>query len=388
VQYARNLMQAILENVVDVICRVDCEGRVQYVNRVRHGISREEVLSSSIFDWLRGEEQEKLRGAFQRVIQDGEPFEMEFPVKIRTGHCIIYAIRSGPIRHEDRIVGATIVGTDVTQIRQLEATARARQEELLHISRLSLVGQTSSQLAHELKQPLLAIGATATGCLNFLNSGSIDMDQLKLHLKKISNLAYEAREIISNTKRFIQKRPLLKERISIAELVRLSVELVGWEFQKSDIRIQQRIPADLPEVFVDPTQIQQVFVNLLVNAREAIDASSKQEIRHSVVISATQTRPSHITVRISDSGDGLQNITPEELFEAFRTTKPDGTGMGLAICRGIMENHIGELRLAETSQELTAFEVDLPLFISHSMEFSDGSGLESTAQKKSRIAST
>jgi len=358
-QLSQGHLQAVLENAVDLICHVDREGRIKYVNRVvTPGVRRQDVIDSVVFSYMKPEYQEQSREALRAVIEQGKQVELEMQVEIGDEDRCINS-RWGPVYSGGEVVGATIVGTDVTEIRRLEATAKQRQDELAHLSRLSLMGEMSARLSHELKQPLMSIGSFARGCLYRVRSGEMQQSELETMLEQMADLSLQARKIVQQTRDFVANRPFQKTLSDLSEIVKRSFELVQAELSNVPVGIHVSIPEDLPPINVDPTQIQQVFVNLLLNAIDAI-RTSRKAVSHEISVSASRQREGYVTVRVQDTGDGIQGIDNDRLFAAFQSTKEHGLGMGLAICRGILENHLGELRLVSTSEEGTIFEADLP----------------------------
>ncbi|WP_339743451.1 PAS domain-containing protein [uncultured Rubinisphaera sp.] len=360
-QLSQNQMQSILENTVDSIIQIDREGRMEYVNHTRSENPAEEVIGSKVFDWLNEADAKIAYQTLRRVIDNGEQVEQPATVNLPDGTQAYMTGRWGPIWHDGKVIGATIVATDVTEMRKLEMESKRRQEELAHLSRLSLMGEMSARLSHELKQPLFSIGSLAKGCLNYVEAGRIDPEELKTMLERITRLSNESRDIVEKTRDFAIKKPFQKKSAQIQEIVERSLDLVSGEFTKSEIQIEQTYENDIPAVNVDPTQIQQVFVNLFLNAIDAIRTSHKK-IPHQITISAQPLNEEYVTVNVRDTGDGFQDIEPSNLFEAFRSTKENGLGMGLAICRGIMENHLGDLKLVFTGEEGTVFQIDLPIY--------------------------
>ncbi|HBN78688.1 MAG TPA: hypothetical protein DD473_23330, partial [Planctomycetaceae bacterium] len=328
-QLSQNQMKSILENTVDSILQIDREGRLEYVNHTRSENPSEEVIGSTVFDWLDPADAKIAQETLRRVIDNGEQVEQPALVNLPDGSQAYMTGRWGPIWHDEKVIGATIVATDVTEMRNMELESKRRQEELTHMSRLSLIGEMSARLSHELKQPLFSIGSLATGCLNYVEAGKIDPAELKAMLQRIARLSNESRDIVENTKDFAIRRPFQKKSAQVQEIIERSLDLVSGEFKKSEILIEQTYEDHLPAVNVDPIQIQQVFVNLIMNSIDAIRVSHKQS-SHRITISAKPLNEEYVIVNVSDTGDGFQEIEPSNLFEAFRSTKENGLGMGLA----------------------------------------------------------
>jgi two-component system sensor kinase FixL len=241
------------------------------------------------------------------------------------------------------------------------ATARVRQlqDELSHLSRLSTIGEMAAGLGHELNQPLAAIVNYAQGCIHRMQSGEVEQDVLIDALQRISREAARGSEIITRFKRFARKQELHREWVSIDGLLFDALRLTEADVGRHEIALDLRVRGLLPQVYVDPIQLQQVVVNLVRNAIDAVVGQPKEGRRISVEVA--RPRDDAIEITVIDTGHGLKAESVERLFEAFFTTKPEGLGMGLSLSRRIIEAHGGELTAQPNADRGMTFRILLPV---------------------------
>ncbi len=242
----------------------------------------------------------------------------------------------------------------VEQARQLNA-------ELAHVSRLSILGEMTSGMAHELNQPLAAISNYAQGCVRRMRNEDVDLQSLISALERVTAEASRAAEIIARFREFARKEALQKQRVTMAELVHKAVELERFEADAHGIQLHVELQAELPDVLVDEIQIQQVMVNLVRNAIEATKvAATAQQSVFVKVYRTNDSEDSKVVVAVADNGHGFSEQLGQQMFQPFFTTKPEGLGMGLSISRSIIEAHDGRL-WADSAQESGAtFFFSLP----------------------------
>lgn len=356
---SKERMQAVVNNAVDFIMNISPSGHIEFINRVAEGLTPEQVIGSHFSEWLTGKDLARGREAIRQIFEENKTVSFEIPIHYPNGTVELMAMRGAPIRIDDVTIGASMVARDITRERELESEARQRGEELTHLSRLSLVGEMSASMSHELKQPLLAIGNYANGCLHRLQEGMLDGTATAESLQRIARLSEKACQILQRTRRFAAKRPVAPEPTAIQDIVRDALQFVQTELDERQIRVEQHYVPGLPICCLDPVQIQQVIVNLLMNAIEAIAVSRKSR-PHSIQFQVTHNSPGGIQVHIRDSADGIEEDIRDNFFSAFQTSKPQGLGMGLAISRTIVENHGGTLTIEESSPEGTTFLIKLP----------------------------
>jgi PAS domain S-box-containing protein len=252
----------------------------------------------------------------------------------------------------------TLVIRDIASRRQAEASERAHQTEVAHVSRLSLAGEMASALAHELNQPLTAIAACARGCLRLLRQTAPEPALMREGVEQIVEQAERAGDIIARLREFVATGTTRRAVVSVESLIEGAVALARIEATQNGIEIDFRMQPGLPPVVADRIQIEQVLLNLLRNGMEAILGSAAE--RRVLTIEARPARANAIEVEVADTGPGIPENLADQLFEPFVTTKPLGMGLGLAISRSIIEGHDGRLRLIARKRPGAVFAFELP----------------------------
>src|SRR5690625_1140509 len=245
------------------------------------------------------------------------------------------------------------VARDITERRTHEEASRVQQEKIQLTSRLTTMGEMASSLAHELNQPLTAIANYSMGAVAMLRSGNADPDRLLEALEKAAQQAERAGKIISRIREFVKRSEPRRQKVAVKQILDNAVAFADIDARKRQITIQQQLPDQLPDVIADPILIEQVLLNLLNNGVEAMEASDYPTL-HVVVTD----RCPLIEISVHDRGHGLRN--PERLFEPFYSTKSEGLGMGLNICRTIIESHHGRLWADPNPEGGTIFRFTLP----------------------------
>ena len=250
---------------------------------------------------------------------------------------------------------------DVTERKRAqEEHERLRQLEsdLAHMNRLSMMGELAASLAHEIKQPIAAARNNARAAMNFLDKQPPDLGEVREALDCVVGDADRAGQIIDRIRDHIKKAPPRKERFDLNEAINEVIVLARGEITKNGVSVQTRLTEGVLPVEGDRVQLQQVVLNLILNAVEAM--GSVQEGARELSISTEQTEANGVLVAVRDSGPGIDPEHLERVFEAFYTTKSGGVGMGLSICRSIIDAHGGRL-WAETNEPRGAvFRFSLP----------------------------
>ena len=245
------------------------------------------------------------------------------------------------------------VARDITERRQHEETSRVQQEKIQLTSRLTTMGEMASSLAHELNQPLTAIANYSMGAVAMVKSGNASMDTLLPALEKAAAQAQRAGKIISRIRDFVKRSEPRRQAIQIQTVVDNAISLAEIHSRKRQVAISHSVPENLPDVFADPILIEQVLLNLLKNGLESMEHSAVETLFVAVTLHDHQ-----IEVSVTDRGHGLSD--PERLFEPFFSTKSEGLGMGLNICRTIIESHHGRLWAVSNPEGGTTFRFTLP----------------------------
>lgn len=215
------------------------------------------------------------------------------------------------------------------------------QSVLAHANRVATMGHLSGAIAHEVKQPLVAVVTSGGAGLNWLSATPPDIDAARRALERIVSEGHRAGEILDRTRAMLRKSAPDKEPVDLNEIVSETVGLLAPESRRRNVALEVALDPLLPEVLADRVQIQQVVLNLAMNAFEAMDAADP--VQREVLIVTERLQPTQILVTVRDTGPGIPDGEGSQLFEEFFTTKPDGMGMGLAISKGIVEAHNGKI---------------------------------------------
>jgi C4-dicarboxylate-specific signal transduction histidine kinase len=233
--------------------------------------------------------------------------------------------------------------------------------ELAHMARVSTMGELVASVAHEVNQPLTAVVADGTACIHWLDRHPPNLHEANEALTRIINEANRAGQVISRIRTFLKRSPTENVPLSVNDLIRDTIALVGGEMFKKRIVMQADLAADLPAILGDRIQLQQVILNLLMNAIEAVAA--KSEGTRQIVISSKNQPFDQILIAVRDSGMGIDRASVEQLFRPFVTTKAGGMGMGLSISRSIVEGHGGRLWATPNEREGATFQFSVPVVV-------------------------
>ena len=237
-----------------------------------------------------------------------------------------------------------IVCEDITEGKRAAETLREVQMELAHANRVAAMGQLTASIAHEVNQPIAAAHNNAGAALHFLDSKPPDLEEAREALNCIVNDTDRAGDVISRIRTLVKKAPARTETFDMNEAIRDVIIVTRAEATKNGISVEEQLTADLPLINGDRIQLQQVMLNLIINAIEAM--SGVDERTRELLIKTAKFGPDSVSVSVQDSGPGLDPANLNRAFDAFYTTKPGGMGMGLSICRSIVEAHGGQLTVA------------------------------------------
>ena len=365
---AANAFRESMENSLLTGLRArDLDGRLIYANPAfcrMVGFSEAELMGHlpPMPYWAPESAAETMR-IHQEVLHGNAPpdgFEMRF--RRKNGENFDALVYEAPLidGHGEHVgwMGSVL---DITERKRIAEFKRQQEDKLQHTARLVAMGEMASTLAHELNQPLAAIASYTAGCLNKLESGRHTEAELTSVLRKVNAQSQRAGKIIRQVHDFIRRREPRREPCAVAEVVDESVTMFEAQARKHGVRIGCHLQGGLPEVSADPTMLEQVMINLLRNAVEAMADTPTDERRVEVSVRRDGDR---IVVRVADNGPGIPPGSLEMLFTPFFTTKPEGMGMGMAICRSIIEFHHGRLdaRNSETGgAEISFFLPIIPL---------------------------
>jgi C4-dicarboxylate-specific signal transduction histidine kinase len=247
---------------------------------------------------------------------------------------------------------------EALEAREREQRSREMQRELAHANRVATMGQLTASIAHEVKQPIAATVINARAARRFLGAQSVDLDEVRTILDTIMRDGNRAGEVIDRIRALVRKAPPRKDRLEINEAIREVLEFTRGEAMKNGVTVQTALADDLPLIEGDRVELQQVMLNLVINAIEAMSGTS--EGSRELLISSCKAESGGVLVAVRDSGPGLGPATLDRVFDAFYTTKGSGMGMGLSICRSIIEAHDGRLWASANEPHGAVFEFTVP----------------------------
>ncbi|MCO5124162.1 MAG: PAS domain S-box protein [Rhizobacter sp.] len=259
-----------------------------------------------------------------------------------------FDVRARYLQWTDGRLAQMLIATDITARRSAEALAASQAEKAQVTSRLVTMGEMASSVAHELNQPLTAISNYCNGMISRVEGGTIQKDDLVAALEKTSRQAQRAGQIIHRIRAFVKRSEPQRQWAEAATIIEDAVELAGIELRRRNVSIHTYVAQRLPPLHVDPILIEQVVLNLLKNAAEAIDSAhlppARRNIELRVVPRHTPEEGGVIEFSVTDMGPGIKDDIIGRLYEAFFSTKTDGLGIGLSLCRSIVESHQGRIR--------------------------------------------
>jgi len=297
-----------------------------------------------------------------KMIGTVQPFEKEY---FRKDGSRLPVLIGGTFFEASENQGVSFV-LDLTERKRAEAEARESERryretlmELAHANRVTAMGQLTASIAHEVNQPITAAVINAEAALRWLGAQPPDLEEVREALGLIVEDGTRAGNVIGGIRALIKKVPPRQAWLDINEAIREVAALTRGEAAKTGVSVQTDLADGLPLIYGDRVQLQQVILNLIINAIEAM--SGVAETPRALLISTGQAEPGGVLVAVRDSGPGLDPASLEHLFDAFYTTKSGGMGMGLAICRSIIEAHEGQLCASANEPRGAVFQFTLPL---------------------------
>jgi C4-dicarboxylate-specific signal transduction histidine kinase len=253
-------------------------------------------------------------------------------------------------------VGTTV---DLSEYRRAQEVLEATQANLAHASRLTMIGELTSLIAHEVHQPLTAIATRAGACRSWLSHDPPDVGKADLAAGQIAEYAHHAANVIESIRQLTRKSKPMRTSLNINDAIRETAALLGGEIRRQCVLLKADLATGLPDVLGDRIQLQQVIMNLMVNGIEAMATVDGRP--RSLALSSKLESSGAVVISVADVGVGLPNGITESLFERFFTTKPNGMGIGLTICRSIVEAHGGTLSALANHPYGSIFRFSLPL---------------------------
>jgi two-component system, LuxR family, sensor kinase FixL len=357
-------LQALLDAAVDGVIVIDHRGSIQSFNRSAErlfGHEAAEVIGRNISILMDEEDRDAHDAHLQRYVAT------RVPHIIGTGRAVNVKRKDGSIFPALLSVGAVVgaeppcfVGIihDNTASRRSEEESHRLQERLMHVSRLATVGEMASGIAHELNQPLAAIATYAHACDRLLGLPDPEIEEIQTALKQIAEQAVRAGDIIRKLRNLARMEELVRAPSDINSVIGELTDLIRSDAKAHGVQYRQELAPDLPPINIDRPQIQQVVLNLVRNALEAL-ALAQLDARE-LLLRTCATAEGDVEISFCDNGPGVDSALKHRIFDPFCSTKPAGTGLGLPISRTIVHTHGGALEYHPNQPKGACFVVKLP----------------------------
>jgi PAS domain S-box-containing protein len=341
---AERELRVTIDTIPAIVVRYQRDGLAEFVNqtwRTYTGLSQP-VQGQRRAVVVHADDLPKVQAAWRAHLPTGQPFEMEQRIRRADGEYRWFFVRRVPLRDENgEVIRWYAVAHDIEDQKRAERALQTAQAELAHVTRVTTLGEMSASIAHEINQPLAAILLNAEATLRLLSRDVPDSQEARAAIADVIKDAHRAGEVIRRIRDFSKKAHPQMMQLNINEVVEEAVKLVRHEALQHGVTIRFEFASGLPPVRGDRIQLQQVIVNLAVNGMEAM--TSVQDRERVLMVGTQRDQSDRILVAVADAGVGIERENLDRVFGAFHTTKPGGLGMGLAICRSIIEAHGGRL---------------------------------------------
>jgi PAS domain S-box-containing protein len=354
--------RSAIDGIAGLVAILAPNGEVETVNRQLSeyfGRSLEWLKNWGTNDAVHPEDLPRVLELFKRGMTYGIPFNQEFRIRRFDGEYRWFEVRAVPVRDDtDRIANWYVLLTDIEDRTRALARLEQMQSDLAHMNRVSMMGELAASLSHEITQPIAAARNYARAALNFLDQQPPDLGEVKKQLGSVVGAADRSGEIIERIRDLIKKAPPRKAHFDLNHAIDEVIVLARSAIIRNGVSVQTLLSEGLAPVQGDRVQLQQVVLNLILNAVEAMGsvvAGPRQ-----ILISTEQNGANGVLVAVRDSGPGIDPENLDRVFEAFYTTKTTGVGMGLSICRSIIDAHGGRLRAGVNEPRGALFQLTLP----------------------------
>ncbi len=355
------LLRAVVYSAPIAVNMVDSEGRVRLWNPACEallGWSSAEV-SGRIPAWIPEEKQSEFERLQLGITRGQGQIDLETVRRRRDGSLVEVALSIAPLRDaHDRLIGSLGMMCDLTARRQAEQQAEQHRRELTHAARISLLGQMLAGIAHEVNQPLYAISNYAHACRQLLDRGGDANPEISDWIANISQQAVRASEIVRRLAGTVRPNTSEPLAIDVGALLQNTGQLAAFEANHEQIELTVEVSQDLPRVVCDRVALEQVLMNLLRNAFDAVAPLPPE--RRQVRLWARHSDAGQLVLGVTDLGVGIEAERIDAIFSPFHTTKPNGLGLGLAISKSLVEAQQGTLQVRANSDHGVTFLVTLP----------------------------
>jgi PAS domain S-box-containing protein len=321
------------------------------------------IPTERFFDTILAEDEPRVTATLDNAARTGTDFYLhEYRIRHTDGSIrFLRAIgRRNATGEPGEYVGVTMDITELKSAEQEREKLRQLEADMAHVNRVSTLGEMSASLAHEIKQPIAAAITSANSCIEWLAHEPPNLDRARAAAARIDKYGNHAAEIIDRIRSLCKKSPPQRELVDVNGIIEEMLALLKGEATRYPIAMRAELAAELPKIMVDRVQLQQVFMNLMLNGIEAMkDSGGDLTVK-------SELQDDQLQFSISDTGVGLPAEKMDQIFSAFFTTKAQGSGMGLAISRSIVESHRGQLWASANSEGGATFHFTLPIQVAES----------------------
>ena len=359
---AKDKLAAIVETSDDAILSETLEGLIISWNggaEKIYGYSANDILGRHVSVLAPPELKGEVQGILERLRRGGSVDHLETQRVSKEGMRIDVSLTISPITNErGTIIGASTIARDITVRKKAEVEELQHRTELAHLSRVTMLGELSGSLAHELNQPLTAILSNAQAAQRFLAHDDVDLNEVRDILNDIVNQDKRAGEVIHRLRLLLKKSTVEHQPLDLNDVVSEVLKLVRNDLLNQKVTGQMELAPELPSIVGDRVQLQQVVLNLVMNGCDAIATGPTGDRK--LIIRTGLENGEGICVSVADQGVGLAPDNLEKVFEPFFSTKPHGMGLGLSVCRTIIAAHGGKLWAANNADRGATFYFTIP----------------------------
>ena len=360
-QRSEDRLRGVIDTIPAHVWSITPDGAVDFINQrlmESTGLSREDLLGRGWESILHRDDRASFVDEQLASLASGEPMESEVRIRMANGNYRWLLVRNVPLRDEPgTIIKWYGTGIEIEDRKRAEEQLRQAQMDLAHVNRVTTMGELTASMAHEVNQPIAAAVTDANTCLRWLARDHPDLEEVRAAAMRVVKDATRASEIISRIRLLFNRGTPERELVDVNEIIGEMILLLRSEAIQYHISVRTELAADLPQVMGDRVQLRQVLMNLMING---IDAMKDVDGAHELAIQSKRVENEQLLVSVTDTGVGLPP-KGDQIFNAFVTTKPHGTGMGLRISRSIVESHGGRLWAAANSPRGAHFYFTLPL---------------------------